>query len=449
MTEQTIASITRGDFARFVLSNRRSSRVTQLGLGSRPLEHLVDEALATLTSASVGAGDRVVVQLADASVFTGTLLALWLLDATPVIVDPRVSDAAVDELVRAVKPKKLLARDGRVGDTEIEAVSSSDPSELMIQLTSGTTGRFRVVSRDAASVQAEIESYGRMGYLSDETEEVVLGSSPFHTFGLVGAVLSGIAVGKDISFARQMTASEIDDRSSRRGRALVTVPTALRHLMTYRSGAHLSSFRGVLFAGERLGTAIANGLAVIGASPVNIFGTTETGLLAQSPSSDALAWLSPCGTRELSTSTGRLQVLMDRSPYLFHDDPRSEDGWFSTGDVVEADGSGAFTVLGRSDSQISLAGRKVNLSRVEDAAIATGMCAGAVAHFSTRIELYVELAPEASRVAFEEALVDALENVERPSRIRFVESLPRTYGGKLTRDLPTLRSLAGASHGAE
>jgi len=448
MPQQTTASTSRADFVRFLLEAPRSPHVAQLGSGSRPLEHLVDEALAALSSRSVGAGDRVVVQLTDPSVFTGTLIALWLLDATPVIVDPRVSDTAVDDLVRVVKPRNRILRDGQVWESETDSVPAPSSSELMIQLTSGTTGRFRVVSRDAASVQAEIHRYSSMVYVSAETQEVVLGSSPFHTFGLIGAVLSGIAGGKDISFARQMTASEIAGGSSSDGRALVTVPTALRHLMTYRGGVHLSSFRGVLFAGERLGTATAERLAAIGASPVNIFGTTETGLLAQSSSADALGSLSPSGTRQLDVANGRLRVLMDRSPYLFHDDPRSSDGWFSTGDIVETDGSGAFTILGRADSQISLAGRKVNLSRVEDAAIATGMCSGAVANFSSRIELFVELSPEASRVAFQETLYDALESVERPSRILFMEALPRTYGGKLVRDLPTLRSLAGAENGA-
>ncbi|ANF31887.1 hypothetical protein A0130_09565 [Leifsonia xyli] len=116
MPQQTTASTSRADFVRFLLEAPRSPHVAQLGSGSRPLEHLVDEALAALSSRSVGAGDRVVVQLTDPSVFTGTLIALWLLDATPVIVDPRVSDTAFDELVRVARTP-ILTTNGEVDPT--------------------------------------------------------------------------------------------------------------------------------------------------------------------------------------------------------------------------------------------------------------------------------------------------------------------------------------------
>ncbi|ODA90287.1 hypothetical protein ATY41_10290 [Leifsonia xyli subsp. xyli] len=443
MTRLVADSISRIDFAHSLLDAPRRPRLTQFGTQRKVLEQCVEEASNLLRSAGIAAGDRVLVKLADPPAFVDALVSIWLLDASPVIIDPRLSDTATTEVVSTVKPSFSFEEAGVVR-APMEADSGAPSTELMIQLTSGTTGRFRLVRRDVSSVRTEVERYQQMGYLGSGTSEVILGSSPFHTFGLVGAILSGLAAGKDVSFARQMTANELGV-PDQRGRALVTVPTALHHLVEYRAGAYLSSLEAVLFAGERLTAEMAARLAAVANSPVNIFGTTETGLLAQSQIAETLRWFSTSGVRELDTSSGALAVRMQHSPYLSQEDPRCIDGWFRTVDIVNDDGSDRFTVLGRVDSQVSIAGRKVNLSRVEEAAIGTGMC---IAAFSTRIELYVELAEGASSTAFRDALTGSLETVELPSQVLCIPRFPRTFGGKTIRDAPVLRALARAHHEA-
>jgi 3-hydroxy-4-methylanthranilate adenylyltransferase len=414
-----------------------------VGIGPETsLTEQVERQALTLGGSTVERGEAVAVRVADPRDFLGVLLALWRIGVVPLIVDHRLSEVAYAEVLEMVAPVAEIVD----SDTARQSVfrrlrherSVSYDGRVMLQLTSGTTGRTRVVHRDLSSVVVEIQRYMEMPYLSDDCQLLAIACSPFHTYGLIAGLLSGVAAGKDLAFVRQLNRSVLPPRmlTEPQRAALVTVPSILELLSHYEDGAVVTSLGYIIFAGERPSGRLLERIGKCTGKLSNIFGTTETGLLADSVG--RLDELVPCQTRELRVRGGRVEVKMPEDPYLSdHSGERWSDGWFWTGDIADVSTGGVeqgFCLMGRSDSQVSIGGLKINLSRVEDAALETGMCRAAVACFVTRIDLYVEIDDSYSQSAFAAALRDTLEAREFPSRIHYLKAFPRTFGGKCLRD---------------
>ena len=114
-----------------------------------------------------------------------------------------------------------------------------------------------------------------------------------------------------------------------------------------------------------------------------------------------------------------------------------------SGDKVEADEQGLLYFVGREDSMIKTSGNRVSPTEVEEAAVATGMVAEAVAlgypddRLGEAIALIVRPAPPHGRAAEAELrsrLKRDLPNFMQPSAILWRSELPRNPNGKLDRE---------------
>jgi len=134
-----------------------------------------------------------------------------------------------------------------------------------------------------------------------------------------------------------------------------------------------------------------------------------------------------------------------------------------TGDVVRLRADGLLDFIGRTDTQVKIRGNRVEPAEVEDVLRrATGVADVAVlarrtGEEATLLAFVVRAAggdEAASRTALAQALHAALPAYMHPSRIVFVDQMPRTRNGKLdtealfaldgTRPLSRLRRLFGA-----
>jgi acyl-CoA ligase (AMP-forming) (exosortase A-associated) len=109
-----------------------------------------------------------------------------------------------------------------------------------------------------------------------------------------------------------------------------------------------------------------------------------------------------------------------------------------SGDRVRRDGAGLFTFVGRDDAMIKTSGNRVSPTEVEEAAVASGVVAEAVAlgypddRLGEAIALVVR--GEGPDEALRAYLKRELPNFMQPSAILWRDALPRSPNGKLDRE---------------
>ena len=112
-----------------------------------------------------------------------------------------------------------------------------------------------------------------------------------------------------------------------------------------------------------------------------------------------------------------------------------------SGDRVRRDGQGLLTFVGRRDAMIKSAGNRISPQEIEDAALATGLVAEAVAlglpdpRLGQAVHLVVRAAPgkAADDAALGHELAQALPNFMQPRAIHWREAMPLGPNGKIDR----------------
>ncbi|ANY20784.1 Gramicidin S synthase 2 [Tsuneonella dongtanensis] len=111
-----------------------------------------------------------------------------------------------------------------------------------------------------------------------------------------------------------------------------------------------------------------------------------------------------------------------------------------SGDRVRREGDGLLYFVGRRDAMIKSAGNRISPQEVEDAAVATGMVAEAVAvgvsdpRLGQAVCLAVRPAGDFDEEGLRKALAAALPNFMQPRTIRPYAQMPRNPNGKLDRN---------------
>jgi acyl-CoA ligase (AMP-forming) (exosortase A-associated) len=112
-----------------------------------------------------------------------------------------------------------------------------------------------------------------------------------------------------------------------------------------------------------------------------------------------------------------------------------------SGDQVRRDADGLLYFVGRADGMIKSAGNRISPTEIEDAAIATGLAAEAVAlgtpdpQLGHAIALVVRPSGEADEAALRTQLKRHLPNFMQPQAILWRAELPRSPNGKIDRAL--------------
>ena len=110
-----------------------------------------------------------------------------------------------------------------------------------------------------------------------------------------------------------------------------------------------------------------------------------------------------------------------------------------SGDRVRRDAGGLLHFVGRRDAMIKTSGNRVSPQEVEDAAVATGLVAEAVAlgvpdaRLGATIHLVARAADGADREALVPALTRALPNFMVPRAVHWREAMPIGPNGKIDR----------------
>lgn len=424
------------------------------------LRTLVEEQAAALRAAGLGAGGVVAIQLPPSLAFVATLLAGWSLDARTVLLDHRLTETetgrALDRVGAQVVVTGVDVRAGRLrGYAEATAVAAprpggrpADSDHVLVQLSSGSTGASKVIARTAADLAAELDRYAALTAPAypGRGERMVVLASVVHVLGLVGGLLRGLAAGVPLAFAERLTGDGIlaAVAADPRPTTVLGVPFHAELLVAAAETAP-GNLRGAIVAGELVRPGLPEAFrARLGVPLGTMYGMTEVGVIATDLDGTRHPALLP--TLPVRLVDGELQVRRDSSPYLGLSDPtRWADGWLHTRDAADLDpGTGAVTIRGRLDSQVSIGGLKVDLTEVEQTLGALpGVAEVVVLHDAdSGIEAYLALGPGGDPAAVEAAIVRELAAFKRPRRLRILDALPRTATNKVVRDLAALRRAA-------
>ncbi len=355
--------------------------------------------------------------------------------------------------------------DGLIAGCEpCEAVDVAASDLAVLMFTSGTAGAPRAAMLTHGNLMANLDqSLSADGHI--DRDDVIFGVLPlFHIFGLNVVVGLGLRVGATLLLVQRFdpstAAHSIHDRKVTVIPGAPALWTAFAHFdelspdtfTTVRlalSGASRLSIKVAEAMLERFGVEIREGYGLTEASPVV---TTSTGSAVRFGSvgrvlADVEIRLVNVDGDALVGDVGEIWVKGDNVFVGYWNDPEatamvlSDDGWLKTGDMATTDDDGYLYLVDRSKDLIIVSGFNVYPAEVEemlmvhpdvDEAAVVGV---AHPHTGEAVKAYVVTRPGAD--VDEETLIEhSLDHLARykcPTKIIFVDALPRNVSGKLVR----------------
>lgn len=245
----------------------------------------------------------------------------------------------------------------------------------LVVFTSGSTGEPQAIPKKLSQIASEVTTLDVLFGATAGDAAVVATVSHQHIYGLLFKVLWPLTTGRMVHALSLGFHEELAPALAFGACVLVASPAHLKRLPEHLdwSGA-ARNLRAVFSSGGPLApdTALATG-ALLGKVPVEVYGSSETGGVAwrQRAHLDDDAWRAfPTVAWRLSED-GALEV---RSPHL------PDDSWLVLADRAGPAGDAAdsgFVLRGRSDRIVKIEEKRVSLTAMEAALLASGLAAEA------------------------------------------------------------------------
>lgn len=424
------------------------------------LRDLVAERCQELAEAGLSAGGSVSLQLPPGLTYVVNLLAAWRLGAQVSLLDHRLTPYEAERAMEAIQPQFLVSHIGEAprhllrGYTIVTAGITprggrpAATGHALLQLSSGSTGPSKLIGRTAADLLAEIDRYRQLDGYPRPGERTVLLASMVHVLGLVGGLLYGLAADVSLVVPAFLTTKDIlaTVTAAAEPTTILGVRFHIGLLACDDSQAELPQLARMIVGGEVVPPRTVRSFAArYPGVPLGImYGMTEVGVIATDLNGEHRPALAPAPGMVLRAQDGQLMIARPLTPYVGRVAPgRWANGWLHTKDAGEVDpGTGLVTVTGRLDSQVSIAGLKVDLTDVEQTLVELPGVTEAVVGFDGEIEAYLTVAAGHSTDDIAHALTGRLAAYKRPRRLVLLPALPRTASGKVVRDPFVLRAMA-------
>lgn len=341
-------------------------------------------------------------------------------------------------------------------------------SAKLTLLTSGTTGLAKGVSREVNPLAIVESAATGMGALRLRSGDVALIPAPFfHALGFA-LLISTLSIGGTVVTHRRFDADRtLRDIAEHRATVLTGVPVMFQRLIdAHREAPEISTstIRVALTGASPISpTTIEAFVEAFGPVLVNVYGSTETGIVSMATPEDLAEAPQTLGRPGLGMSIrilrddrslaepGERGTIFVRGGLMYSgytsdgaDTPASKevvDGHVNTGDMGHLDAKGRLYIDGRDDDMIVSGGENVFPLEVEhtlaahpevDEAVVLG-----VEHeeFGQVLRAYVTPASGAS-IEPEELRTfvrDRLERFKVPREVVVIEEFPRNASGKILR----------------
>ncbi|MEI7546595.1 MAG: AMP-binding protein [Actinomycetota bacterium] len=425
--------------------------------------------------AALGLG-AVVVPLNPASPAPEIERELHTVGAKVVVVEPSAAHAwgQVDRLkvptvhtVVATETGSLaadLAFDDLLAADQVATVDVQPDDLAVLIFTSGTAGSPRAAMLSHGNLQANIDQ-GRStdGIVAGD---IVYGVLPvFHIFGL--NVVLGLSLARGATVVLVQRFDPFTALETIRERHITVIPGAppLWLAFSHFDGAPADSFAGVRLAltgaakmpeeaaarlHDRYGIDLREGYGLTEASPVVTSSAgipVKLGSVGKVLAGMQVRIVDEHGDDALLGDSGEVWV---QGPNVFQGylgEPEATakvltaDGWLRTGDIAVTDEDGYLYLVGRAKDLIIVSGFNVFPAEVEEVlhehpdVAEVGVIGVPHPHHGEAVKAFVVLKPGAA--AHEDTLIawcsDNLARYKCPSKIVFVDELPRNVSGKLLR----------------
>ena len=256
---------------------------------------------------------------------------------------------------------------------ELPAGALDVDAPALVVFTSGSTGEPQAIPKKLAQIASEVATLDVLFGATAGDAAVVATVSHQHIYGLLFKVLWPLTTGRMVHALSLGFHEELAPALAFGACVLVASPAHLKRLPEHLdwSGA-ARNLRAVFSSGGPLApdTALATG-ALLGKVPVEVYGSSETGGVAwrQRTHLDDDAW------RAFPTVAWRLGedgALEVRSPHL------PDDSWLVLADLAAPAGGSVdagFVLRGRSDRIVKIEEKRVSLTAMEAALLASGLAA--------------------------------------------------------------------------
>ncbi len=405
---------------------------------------------------------------------------LRTVEAKVVVIEPAAAQAwanirrealATIEHVICTEPGTVSGADSSFGDLlagDPTPVVDVDPDDLAALIfTSGTAGSPRAAMLSHGNLQSNLDQNGSTDGI--KANDVVYGVLPlFHIFGLNVVIGLGLARGATLVLVQRFdpfTALE-----TIRERKVTIIPGAPPLWLAFSHMEDMNAFPADSFASvrlaltgaakmpeeaqrrlkERFGLTLLEGYGLTEASPVVTSSSgmeVKVGSVGKVLDGIQVRLVDEDGDDALQGDAGEIWV---KGPNVFHgylNEPEATtrvltaDGCLRTGDIAIVDADGYLYLVDRAKDLIIVSGFNVYPAEVEDVLLGhpdvaeCGVVGVPHPHTGEAVKAFVVLKSGAR--AQEDSLVSwCLDNLARykcPSKIVFVDELPRNVSGKLLR----------------
>jgi len=399
---------------------------------------------------SQGVGVRSTVSLHGTPSFTQlwSVFALWSLGAQVTMLPQRLPPEDMAAVLDEVKPQFHVSfgRSDRAYlpfTSECEVMVRRRPDGVpattdhcLVHLSSGTTGRGKIIGRTPDSLLAEVDRLGMVEAMPRGGERVLLLDSWAHSFGLIGGVLHGLDRGTTLVIPRSLAPGRVL-AAARDAQVIIGTPTHFERLSAVPGTPSLPVLRIAISGGEVLHSSVFRRFARrFGVRIGQVYGTTEVGAIAADLhgrfSPPHIGWPLP-GIR-VRVESGVLEVHLAQSPFLTDAEPWL-GGWMSTQDMVVHDPiTGAMSLRGRVGAERAPEYAETDLLEIERVLRSHRHVDDAVAFGLDTIEVHVSGSPSLDHMDLVEWCRRLLGDTHVPSRCHVVPTLPRTANGKSLRN---------------
>ena len=429
MPDDPLADRARRSLDATALIDRGGARRMRITWGA--LEGMAAAWAGRLTSSGIHAGERVAVVEPAGARFAALMHACIRIGAVMVPLPPRAQEAERARLIAQARPRAVIVG----GDVELHQSAVTAVGDLCLMFTSGTMGPPKPVrltlENHRASARGLMETVERR-----DDDSWLLMLSPHHVGGFaifMRSVLYGHPVVSLPGFDVEAVIAALREE---RPTLVSAVPSMLTRLLDAGAVQELRGPRAILVGGAPATDDQVGEWADLGLKVCPTYGMTET--------SSQVATVPPGRARELIGTAGFVHsqatvtfeegVIAVSGPVV----SPSFDGRVLTGDLGHLDERGALVLTGRKDDVIITGGEKVHPAEVENTLRRhPAVREAAVVGRPDRVYGMVLEALVVGEGVTAEALVtwcrERLASFKVPRRVRFVERLPLSEGGKLLR----------------
>lgn len=321
-------------------------------------------------------------------------------------------------------------------------------------LTSGSTGKSRLMRRTASQVLNRYKIYADECHFSKRDSFALLGHPGFVAVEseLFGALLTGGSLHLVDSSNLSFHEFSLWVRNEKITILHPPVPFFEAWRRSWNKEDHFPSVRCLLLGGGGLSAGSLRGLwdhfhgdAIIH----HRFSSTETGPVARNiirkgddfakGAKIPLGFPYPFIEWELDERSGDDGELLVKSPEISPDAKLDAEGYFHTRDWISISRSGEWSFLGRDDGIVKIRGFRVHSSKITDALVALPgvVVASTIVNgedsLTRRLVGFVELEPSStlSTGVIQTELGKILAPWARPHQIIILTSIPRTANGKV------------------